>query len=355
MKLIMKNIIGSFALILVVFTGFGQDLHFSQFQMTPLQMDASMTGKQGDYRIILNYRDQWRSIANPYKTIGFSMETAFNKKRSKSNFFGAGLSLYQDRAGDINMALLEVDLSLAYHIKVDQGKYLSAGLQGGFGQRSVDESTMRFDNQYDGEGHNSSYSSNENMSSTSFFYPDFSLGVSYSANVGVSSIKVSSNNGYDGKKVNIGMAMHHLPKFKNSFLDNPDQKLDFRYVLHGWSSFGIKNMKLAIQPSGFIALQNGAYEVTLGAYYRYTLKEQSKFTGLVKGSAISLGTHYRTGDALILAGLLEMGSFAVGASYDFNVSGLTKVSHGRGGFEISLRYMNPNPFGAFMKSSPKFQ
>jgi type IX secretion system PorP/SprF family membrane protein len=138
-----------------------QDLHFSQFQMTPLQMDASMAGKQGDYRIILNYKDQWRSVANPYKTFGFSLETAFNKKHNKDHFFGMGLSAFRDQAGDIGMGVLELELSGAYHIKVAPKQYLSAGLQAGFGQKSLDESALRYGNQYDGSGHNSSFASNE--------------------------------------------------------------------------------------------------------------------------------------------------------------------------------------------------
>ena len=38
--------------------------------------------------------------------------------------------------------------------------------------------------------------------------------------------------------------------------------------------------------------------------------------------------------------------FALGISYDINVSGLTAVSRGRGGVEISLQFINPNPVGS---------
>ena len=42
--------------------------------------------------------------------------------------------------------------------------------------------------------------------------------------------------------------------------------------------------------------------------------------------------------------MLEVANFAVGMSYDINVSSLKVASSGKGGFEISLRYTNPNPF-----------
>jgi type IX secretion system PorP/SprF family membrane protein len=352
-----KNFLLLMVLPLFCVQSMAQDIHFSQFTMTPILLDASMTGKQGDYRVFLNYRDQWRSVASPYKTYGVSMETAFNKKRNKDHFFGAGFSVYSDRAGDIKMGITEVKLSGAFHILVDEGKLISAGLSGGFGQLSLDQSALRYDNQYDptstgGEVmyHNSSLGSGESVTPEPFFYPDFGLGVSYGANIGSKSINVSSNNGYDGKKCNIGIAMHHIPKFKNSYLGNKTEKLSFKYLAHFWFSIGARGTKLAIQPSGFVAYQNGATEFTLGSHYRYTLQESSKYTGLVKGAAVTLGTHYRTGDAFVLSALLELGSYAIGASYDINTSGVTNnptvdaTKHGRGGFEISLRFMNPNPF-----------
>ncbi len=59
---------------------------------------------------------------------------------------------------------------------------------------------------------------------------------------------------------------------------------------------------------------------------------------------MSLGAHYRVGDAIIPGFLMEMGSFAFGVSYDINASGLTTITSGRGGYEISIRYISPNPF-----------
>ncbi len=329
-----------------------QDLHFSQFTMTPLQLDPSQAGKiGGDVRAIMNYKDQWGSIANPYKTFGFSFDTRLNKKQKTDNFFGLGFSAYQDKAGDISMSLLEIDLSLAYHIKIDNESFLSAGIQGGFGQKSIDVGALRYDNQYDGNGHNESYASNEFITSPSLTYPDFSIGISYSH--GINSNRVISNNGYDGKKINIGAAIHHVPKFSHSYLQNDNEKQTLRYVLHGLSSFGVGGTNMAVQPSGFLAFQNGASEFNVGSYFRFTLQEKSRFTKFGSGAAVSLGTHYRTGDAIILSAFLEMGSFAVGTSYDINLSGLTTASNGQGGVELSIRYISPNPFG-LRKSQARF-
>jgi len=78
--------------------------------------------------------------------------------------------------------------------------------------------------------------------------------------------------------------------------------------------------------------------------FRYQLKESAKITGFVKGSSISAGAYYRNQDAIIATILYEVSQYSVGVSYDVNLSGLRTASNGNGGFEISLRYVSPNPF-----------
>lgn len=83
-KISLKIIIIILCFLLGRLNGVAQDLHFSQFTMTPLQLDPSITGKfGGDQRVILNYRDQWRSVAAPFKTYGFSFDTHLNQKRKR--------------------------------------------------------------------------------------------------------------------------------------------------------------------------------------------------------------------------------------------------------------------------------
>ena len=90
-----------------------------------------------------------------------------------------------------------------------------------------------------------------------------------------------------------------------------------------------------------------------GALIRYVLKESSKYTGNVKGSALSIGGGYRFNDAIVIAAIMELAKWKMGISYDVNISGLRDVSLGKGGFEISLILMTPNPFTK-SKSEPKF-
>ncbi len=60
--------------------------------------------------------------------------------------------------------------------------------------------------------------------------------------------------------------------------------------------------------------------------------------------AISLGGYLRARDAISAQVLFEFHQFAIGASYDFNISGLKPATNARGGLELSLRFTNKNPF-----------
>lgn len=338
---------------LSTFNCLAQDIHFSQFTMTPLNLDPSQAGKfGGDTRAIINYRNQWNSVtSSPFKTYGASFDMPFSNGR-KDNFFGGGISIYSDKAGDLSLGTTLFNLTLAYHIKVNQASYLSAGVQGGFLQRSLNENNIRSDNQFDGVGHNATYSSGEVFQNISIFEPDIAVGVSYTYGDNTTN-QVINNGGFGGKKVNVGAAIHHVAIPNYSFLTESDDNLNFRYVLHTNTSFGVGGTNMAVQPSGFVAYQQKATDIFLGSYFRYNLKEKSKYSQFSNGAAISFGGHYRFGDAFIPSVLVEMGSFAFGVSYDVNLSGLTTASNGQGGYEISIRYISPNPFGT-RKSQARF-
>lgn len=351
MKIITKfTLLGLFILVIKLMTVscFAQDMHFSQFTSTPLSINPSQAGNLNeDMRIIINYRDQWRSIiTQPYKTFGASFDMSF--KKMENSYFGGGISVYSDHAGEINLGQTTLNLSIAYHQKLADNSYLSAGLQGGFIQCGLDESQMRFDNQFDGTGHNEAISSGEIFNTFSFFKPDFAAGILYS----YSDVNASVGN-FNEKRVNIGMSVNHISSPDYSFLEQNFDNLALRYMIHTNSSFTIDGTYIAIQPSGFIAYQRKAMEFLIGSYFRYSLKEISKYAPFSKGAALGVGIHYRVGDAIIPGVLLEIDSLAIGMSYDVNISTLTTVSNGRGGFEISIRYISPNPF-ANEKHQPRF-
>src|SRR3954470_16147115 len=83
-----------------------QDLHFSQYFNSPLLVNPANTGfiPDGDYRVGINYRNQWANIGNPYKTFSAFGDAQVFGDRFENGWVGVGGALLRDVAGSGNLA-----------------------------------------------------------------------------------------------------------------------------------------------------------------------------------------------------------------------------------------------------------
>lgn len=330
-----------------------QDIHFSQFNQSPLTLNPALAGTTVWIRAGLQYRTQWKAVTVPYKTIGAAFDMKPRKswikvknatgkyRKSGEGGFGWGVNVYNDRAGDGEMGTLQANASLAYQLYVSEKNMLALGFQGGILQGSINYNKLYWGNQYDptsSTGYNSLLDPKENRSNQNFIVPDLSAGAIYA---------YKKNERYmtggDQMDFTIGAALFHITQPKYSFL-RENAQLYQRMVIHGTGTFGIPNSSLAIVPGFMLAKQGPNQEILGGSLFRYTLSENSKYTGFVKGASISAGGYYRNNDAFVAAALFEVSNYGIGVSYDFNISGLKTASSGRGGLEITLKFFNPAPF-----------
>ncbi|MBI3501240.1 MAG: PorP/SprF family type IX secretion system membrane protein [Bacteroidetes bacterium] len=325
---------------------FAQDVHFSQFNLSPLTLNPALASVGCDMRGTLNYKDQWKSVTTPFRTAAFSYEMAFMKRKWKKGYIGAGISDFNDKAGDSKMGTNQLNLSLSSVIKLNQKNFFSAGLEAGFAQRHVSTEGLHWDNQFIGTAFDPSLPSGENFSSTNISYGDFAAGLLWT--YGKGEMYSTAN---DEVKANMGISAFHVSAPNISFYGN-DIRLSPRIVFHGGMSYGIKNSNTSIVPSYMFAKQGAQQEFILGSMARFRLKEDSKYTGFVKGSAVSFGGYYRMQDAVIISSLIEVAQYAIGISYDVNTSPLTAASSGKGGLELSLRFISPGPFSHSVLSGP---
>src|SRR3954464_13100917 len=84
---------------LLMFSSLCQDIHFSQFYMTPLLLNPAQAGAQHDMRGTVNYKSQWSSVAQPYSTANLSWDMRIGKT-AKSGIQGVGINISQDKAGN---------------------------------------------------------------------------------------------------------------------------------------------------------------------------------------------------------------------------------------------------------------
>jgi len=318
-------------LITISFKSNGQDLHFSQFWNSPLLHNPSFAGKSdGDLRAIVNYRSQWGSVTtNPFKTFGANVDMRINSS-AKDNFFAGGISMYTDVAGESKMRTTLVNLAAAYHLKVNDQNYISGGLQAGINQKSIDGSELRFDNQFDGEGHNPILNSNEVYTNLSEIKPAVSAGISYMWSNAFG--KTTTRTGVAKKKINVGLAVHHFNSPSFNFADQ--ERLGTKYIANMEGSFETPSYPWTIRPAMYLVLQNKATNIVLGSLFEYTIDQEASN----KSASIGFGAYYRFGDAFIPAVQVKFASFDIGFSYDVNASELSGASSGYGAYEVSLKF-----------------
>jgi type IX secretion system PorP/SprF family membrane protein len=321
---------------------FAQDIHFSQFNMSPLTLNPSMAGAQHDIQAALNYKSQWASVSSsPYKTFACSYDMVLNRRNSRKGMLGAGINVFSDKAGDGNFSTTQANLSIAYHVRLNGENTLGGGIQAGYLQRSIDYAALKWGNQYDGTAWNSSIAPTEPMGADpSIGMVDFAGGIVWCYDNSANSNSVTGDN---DTKFCAGFSVFHVGKPEYGFYAD-NHKLYMKYVGHANALIGLHNSNMAVVPGIMYAKQGPAQEIYAGTLLRFTLGMDSKYTGFRNGAAISFGGYVRAKDAIAAVVQLDYANYTMGISYDLNTSGLTQASSGRGGIEVALRYVAPNPF-----------
>ena len=345
MRIILTNIF-----LVIISISYTQDIHFSQFYNSSLLINPATAGAfNGDLRANLNYRNQWNSIDSPFKTTAFSLESQMLKYKWPNNYLGVGLSFFDDKAGDLNFGSSQTALTVSSILSLSPEMTMTVGIQPVFVQYSVDYTNAMTSSQYNGSFYDPNLPSGETNLNSGFSFFDVGAGVSFNYAKGESNIAA-----HDMFIVNVGFAFHHLNRSELTFstIDNWYPKL----VAHGSSNIGLRYSKLSMMPSYLVMIQGPQKEITVGSLFRFFFKEGSRFTGNISESALLFGAHYRFGDAIVASTGMQLGELFVQLSYDINTSGLTRSTNYRGGFEITLRYTNPEIFSIGSASSldPKF-
>ena len=123
-------------------------------------------------------------------------------------------------------------------------------------------------------------------------------------------------------------------------LENSEVGLGRRYSAQGGAIIYVSE-RLSLRPGVLYQTQSSAYELVMGNEFNYIVGDQTEFRSIA--TSVFVGGWIRSKDAAMITAGLEHKGFRVGFSYDYNTSSLKTASNGNGGFEISLRYIMPNP------------
>ena len=301
---------------------FAQDLHFSQFMNSPLTTNPANTGfiPDGDYRIGINYRNQWSSImAVPYKTMSAFGDAQLMQNQANTGWMGIGGLILRDVAGSGNLTSTKIYGSIAYHQMINEGSLVSAGFNVGWSNKQINVTNLKFPDQYDGKFFDNKLPTSVVLANNNINYLDIQLGLNYAY--------------FPNERIylNAGYSAHHVNRARESFFNSTagvDNRIAVRHIGFLNGSFLVNNQWL-VNPNIYFTTQAKSFEMVAGLNAHYDLSGDGAYQ-------LIGGLYYRYKDAIIPMIGLQWNDLKATFTYDVTTSTLKNYNNGRGAFEFSL-------------------
>lgn len=276
-----------------------QDIHLSQFMVSDLVLNPALVGNQSeDYKVNLQKRTQWSSVADPFNTF----LVGYNAKQVWQNVSVGAVFLY-DVAGDADFTTTTLNSAINQTLIISANQKITGGILLGFSHRKVDYSKLIFEE-------------TESLPTPAFAFFDLGLGANFQK-------EVNQRFSFNG-----GFSAFHINKPKQS-LTGGEVKLEEKYNTYFLSDYRFNNT-IVFSPSLLFTKQQKTKEWLMGSALNYQFNNE---TDLI------LKLYYRWNDAFIPAFGLRFNRISAVLSYDINISDLSVASNNRGGFEFSLIYL----------------
>jgi type IX secretion system PorP/SprF family membrane protein len=323
-----------------------QNIHFSQFNMSPQTLNPALTGAfQGTFRINGIYREQYRSAmssgSDRFTTPSISVDANIMRGLRKKDWISGGIMVFTDKAGATGLSQNAFKLAAAYHLALDKKgtTVLALGAHWGVVGTSLQGGAWRFaDELISGtpSDDRTSLGIQQDNGDAKKSGKDLDAGLLLSG-------KLNKQMDY-----NLGFSMFHLFTPQYSLLSNTGgsnpgpnptptpstnsaQDRPLRTTLHG--QFNIQLSKsMTFSPSFAFQTTRGLDEIILQAMGGYKLDPKKEFT-LTYG----LGYRFREGFHPMIG--MKQKDLQVGLAYDINTNGLNSVTGYRGGFELAASYI----------------
>ena len=306
---------------------FSQDFTFSQFYEQPFLRNPALSGLfNGDLRVSMQYRDQWGSVTVPFRTTALSIEHKISIGKG-NDFLTVGSQMSMDGAGDIRLKRTQILPAINYHKSLSENKdsYLSLAFMGGPVFSQFDPTLIKFGDQYQSGGFNSSNPTMQVLSGNGYNYWDLSTGISYTTIFGKAlRLYVATGISHVNKPI--------IKSLTTTIVDAILPRYNFNLGING----KINDRDYITAFADYIT-QNGNRQIIGGVLYgfstttNYSQEEPNIFY---------VGSFLRWGDALIPVVKLSFDNLKIGISYDINISTLKTSSNWRGGLEMSMSYTN---------------
>lgn len=329
MKRFVKGISGVVVMLLAAtLQGNAQDLHFTQFFNSPLTTNPANTGfiPDGNYRVGVNYRNQWTSIPVPYKTMSLFADFQLLRDRLEYGWLGVGGVILRDVAGSGNLSSTKFYGSVAYHQLLGMSSLLSVGFNAGSANKRVDITKLTFSDQWNGKFFDSQMPTGEPITQSGINYFDLQAGLNYAY--------FPTDNLY----INGGFSVQHVNRPRETFYKGNNQ-IERRYI--GFLNASIKlNDLVIVNPAGYYAMQAKSRELVLGTNVAYNLSGNGE-------KQVYGGVYYRVNDAAAFLVGYQISNVKMMFSYDITTSQLSASNSRQGAYEIGIIYTGLYPNRSF--------
>ena len=206
-----KVLIYSMFVLALIHHGLGQDIHFSQIDINPVLLNPAYSGFfEGKGRFGMVYRNQWKSVSEPYETFAFTGEWNAYRRRYYGDGINVGLSLTADEAGTLSYGTMQADAVVSYFKRLNKSNnhFISVGLSLGMGQQSFNPMDAVLPEQ------------DESFDVVKTTYADLGIGLAWFYNP------------IDDFTIKVGLGAKHLNKPNISYMQLDDIYLNTTYNIY---------------------------------------------------------------------------------------------------------------------------
>ena len=295
-----------------------QDIHWSMQFENPIYQNPCNSGlKNSDFRVSMNYRNQWKSVTKSFNTFSLSCD----KKINTNNRIGVGAIIINDDAGDGKLKTLEIRGNVNYTLykPINERYIITIGIDIGLNYRKFNFEDYKFESQYNGLMFQQNLPSNEAIQNNQKINAIIGSGIKYDYIINAK------------QNINIGYTIFNINKPNQGFYGVPL----YRDRRHHVSVNINTRMNKKIKAIYTINLQHQLTynEVISGLKLNYNaLFKNKQYT-------LCLGLYNRNKDAIICQFGISKSNWIGNLSYDINYSSLSIASKGKGASEISIQYL----------------
>jgi type IX secretion system PorP/SprF family membrane protein len=294
-----------------------QEQHFTQFDYSPLVTNPANTGNfNGDWRVALNFRNQWQGLSTPFRTAAVSFDKQMYILNQR---FGAGLYLLNDQSGDVGLQYNKIFGSIGYSGYIDN-HLIGIGLQVGYVSGKIGDWNI-----FNYETGQHDLPSGEPNSDGSSSYLDFNFGVNYKTSVNI-------------VEPEIGLSLFHLNKPSTSFVEGITDSENEALGIMAYTMFKLNFSDAYYLTPKFMLSQKASYNRTiLGLEAGYNIVGNRTTVKRIFGGAYINNGIVEDLDAFAFQIGTTVNRIDLALNYSLTTSDLSNYGS-MGSFEISLIY-----------------